>query len=145
MAITVRTSTNPTTMANNWASRVAASGTAWLNGINSPRRLPNANPAAATSNWTAGVAGAAKTYEAGISGPNYLANLSAGATAKQASYTGSGNAKKANAQAAFTKVAAAIDAILPTLPARGPAGTNTARSTAFQEAMHARKGTLRVT
>ena len=70
-------------------------------------------------------------------------NLAAGATAKQSSYTGSGNAKKANAQAAFTKVAAAIDSILPTLPIRGPAGTNTARSTAFRRRCTPKKGTLK--
>lgn len=143
MAITVRTTTNPATMTTNWTTRVAASGTTWLNGINSPRRLPNANPTLNADNWSAGVAAAKPTYTAGISSPNYLTNLAAGATAKQSSYTGSGNAKKANALAAFTKVAAAIDQILPTLPARGPAGTNTARSTAFQEAMHAKKGSLR--
>lgn len=145
MAITVRTSTNPTTMANNWATRVAQSGTTWLNGIKSPRRLPNADPAKNMTNWQAGVAGAGPTYEKGVSSPNYLPDLEAGATAKQASYTGSGNAKKANAQAAFTKVAAMIDSVLPTLPAKGPKGTNTARSTAFQEAMHAKKGQGRVT
>lgn len=142
MAITVRTTINPANMANNWAAKVAQSGTTWLNGVKSPRRLPNADPTKNAADWIANVTAAQPQFIAGISAADYLPKLEAGATAKQSSYSGAGAAHKAQAQQAFTKVAAAIESILPTLPARGPAGTNSARSTAFQTAMHAKKGTL---
>jgi hypothetical protein len=145
MAIAVRNDINPTTMADNWAARISQSGQRWLNGIKAPRVLPNSNPSAAGSNWTAGVTAAEPSYVAGMSAPDYLTNLEAGATAKQASYTGSGAAKKARALNAFTKVAPMIKAALATLPPKGPPGTNTARSTAFQAAMHAQRGSGRAT
>lgn len=140
MAITVRGAPNATTMANNWATGVAAAGAKWLNGVNNPRALPNANPQQDAANWLAGVTAAQPAYIAGISSPNYLTDLAAGATAKQSSYTGSGTTRKANAQAAFTNVATMIQGALASLPAKGPKGTNTARSTAFANAMHAQKG-----
>ena len=145
MAISVRTDINPQTMADNWATRIAQSGQKWLNGIKSPRHLPNANPTENANNWIAGVTAAKPQFQSGISAPDYLTNLEAGATAKQSSYTGSGTAKKARALNSFTKVAPMIKAALAALPPKGPAGTNTARSTAFQEAMHKLKGEGRAT
>ncbi len=140
MAITQRTTIDPNAMTTAWSAGVSAAGAKWIKGIQSPRHLPNANPQANATNWLAGVQNAQPAYVAGISSPAYLTNLEAGAVAKQGSYTGSGAARKANAQAAFSKVAAMIQTALQNLPAKGPAGTNTARATAFATAMHALKG-----
>jgi hypothetical protein len=142
MAITTRTTINPTNMATRWASGVSAGGARWLAGIKSPRRLPNADPARNGANWQTGVATAVPKYEKGITGTAYLTRLENGATAKQGSFTGAGAAHQADFQSAATKIATAVEQALSTLPPKGPRGTNIGRSTAFQEAMHARRGTL---
>jgi len=142
MAITPRTTINPQNATTRWQNGVAGAGGRWLAGIKSPRALPNANPARNATNWQAGVAQALNKFQTNISSPHYLTRLENGATAKQGSYTGSGAAHASDMLSAITKVAAAIEQVLPTLPAKGPRGTNIARSTAFQEAMHAKKGTL---
>src|SRR5579872_4167812 len=104
MAITQRTTIDPNAMATNWAARVAQSGAKWVAGIKSPRRLPNADPTGNAAKWTAGVAAAEPKLVAALQAPTYLTNLEAGATNKQGSYTGAGQAKKANAAAGFQKV-----------------------------------------
>lgn len=142
MAITVRSTINPQNMATRWQSGVAASGARWLAGVKSPRVLPNANPTSNAANWQAGVATAVPKYERNTTGPTYLTRLEAGATAKQGSYTGSGAAHQADFLSSATKVAQAVEQAINGLPPKGPRGTNTGRSTAFQEAMHAKKGTL---
>jgi hypothetical protein len=142
MAITPRTTINPQNMASRWQNGVAAAGARWLAGIKSPRALPNANPTQNAANWQAGVAGAVPKYEHNISGAGYLTRLENGATAKQGSYTGSGAAHASDMLSSAQKIATAIEQIVPTLPRKGPRGTNTGRSTAFQDAMHARRGTL---
>lgn len=131
-------------MSTAWATGVGGAGTKWTNGISNPRQAPNANPAQNTANWQTGVADAAPTYEAAISSSNYVPAWQAGAKAKVASYTGSGSARKANYAAAAAKLVPLINQALTTLPPKGPKGTNTARSTAFQTAMHAVKGQARV-
>lgn len=140
MAITQRTQLNPQQGATNWAAGVGRSGSKWLNGVMTPRQLPNANPANATANWTAGVSAAAPSYSAGLSSPNYLTRLASGATAKQGSYTGAGQAHQADYATAAGKLYPLITNALSTLPPKGPRGTNSSRSTAFQQAMHAQKG-----
>lgn len=141
MAITARgNSVNATTMADNWSSGVQRSGAKWQSGSKSPRRLPNADPAANVASWQTGVQGAGPKMQAALSDPSYLTNLEAGVTAKVSSYTGSGTARKANALKGFQKSAAMVEKALANLPPKGPAGTNSGRSTAFQEAMHAQKG-----
>ena len=140
MAITQRSTIDPAAMATAWATRVGASGAKWVAGVKAPRRLPNANPQQNATNWLAGVTSAEPKFIAGISGASYLTNLENGVTNKQASYTGSGAAKKANAQAGFQKVAPMIQTALAGLPPRGPKGTNSNRGAAFGEAMHAQKG-----
>ena len=142
MAITPRSTINPQNATTRWQNGVAGAGARWLTGIKSPRALPNANPTRNAANWQAGVAQAVSKFERNISSPHYLTRLENGATAKQGSYTGSGAAHSADMLSSMTKVAAAIEQVLPTLPAKGPRGTNTARSTAFQEAMHSKRGTL---
>lgn len=142
MAITVRTTINPTNMATRWQSGVASAGARWLTGIKSPRILPNHNPTQNAANWQSGVATAVPKYERNITGAAYLTRLEAGATAKQGSYTGSGAAHQADFQSAATKIATAVEQALASLPPKGPRGTNTGRSTAFQEAMHAKRGQL---
>lgn len=141
MAITQRSNQiNPATMATNWAQGVGSAGAKWQNGVRSPRRLPNADPSANVANWQTGVAAAGPKLQAALSDPSYLTNLDAGVGAKVSSYTGSGTTRKANAQAGFSKVAPMISSALSSLPPKGPKGTNTARSTAFQQAMHDQKG-----
>lgn len=140
MAITQRTGINPTTMAANWSKGVAAAGASWLQGVENPRALPNANPQQNASNWLAGVQQAQPAYVAGVSSPNYLTRLDAGAKAKQGSYTGSGQAHAADFASSANKLAPMIQTALASLPPKGPRGTNTARSDAFQTAMHAQKG-----
>jgi hypothetical protein len=142
MAIATRTTTNPTNMASRWASGVSAGGARWLAGIKAPRRLPNADPTKNGANWQTGVATAVPKYEKGITGAAYLTRLENGATAKQGSFTGSGAAHQADFHSSATKIAAAIDHAVSSLPPKGPRGTNIGRSTAFQEAMHAHRGTL---
>lgn len=142
MAITARSTINPQQATTRWQNGVAANTARWLAGIKAPRRLPNANPVQNAANWQAGVAGAVTKFEHNTTGQPYLTRLENGATAKQASYGGSGAAHAPDMLSSMTKIAAAIEAVLPTLPAKGPRGTNTGRSTAFQEAMHQRRGTL---
>lgn len=144
MAITQRTTLDPATAASNWSQRVSQSGTKFVAGVQKPRRLPNADPAKNTASWTQGVAQAAPTFQAAISAPDYLTKLEAGATTKVGNYTAAGARSKGNAQAAFSKVFPAIQGIVASLPARGPVGTNGARSTQMQEALHALRGTLGV-
>ena len=140
MAITQRQGVNATTMAANWTKGVAAAGAKWLTGVESPRQLPNANPQAAANNWTAGVQAAQPLYIAGLSNPNYLTRLDAGAKAKQGSYTGAATTHAADFQSSANKLVGMIASALQSLPPKGPPGTNSGRSTAFQEAMHALKG-----
>lgn len=144
MAITQRTGINPTTMASNWQKGVAASGAKWLAGVENPRHLPNANPQANAANWLAGVQQAQPSYVAGVSAPDYLTRLDTGAKAKQASYTTAAQTHLADFSASATKLAPMIQHALSTLPAKGPRGTNSGRSTAFQEAMHAQKGQAKI-
>jgi hypothetical protein len=140
MAITQRTGVNPQTMAANWTKGVAAAGSKWLTGIENPRALPNANPQQNAQNWLAGVEQAQPAYIAGVSSPNYLTRLDAGAKAKQGSYTGAAQTHAADFASSAQRLAPMIQQALSNLPPKGPKGTNTQRSTAFQEAMHAQKG-----
>lgn len=131
---------NAQTMADNWAKGMNGAGANWTAGINAPRNNPNADPAKNTANWQAGVANAGPRFNAGISSPDFMVKWQNGAKNKVASFTGAGNASKATYTTAAGKVANMITQSLANLPAKGPAGTNTGRSTAFQEAMHALKG-----
>ncbi len=144
MAINPRTTLDPTAAASAWSTRVGASASKWLKGVESPRRLPNANPQQNATNWLAGVTSAEPRFVAAISSPAYLTALDAGATAKQGNYSAAGQRSQAKMQAAMTKVLPAIQAIVAALPPRGPAGTNSGRSTQLQTALHALKGTLGV-
>lgn len=128
------------TMAANWQKGVGAAGVTWTGGIANPRQNPNANPQQNASNWVAGVSNGEPAYLAGISNPNFMSNWQNGAKNKQASYTGSGAAKVANFAAAAARLVPMITQSMSALPAKGPKGTNTQRSTAFQQAMHALKG-----
>jgi hypothetical protein len=142
MAITPRTTINPQNMAARWQSGVAAGGARWLAGLKSPRRMPDANPTQRAANWQAGVATAVAKFEKNTTGPTFLTRLENGATAKQGSYTGAGTAHQADFLASAGKLATAIETAVGALPPKGPRGTNTGRSTAFQEAMHAKRGQL---
>jgi hypothetical protein len=142
MAITQRNTLDPTAAASAWATRVGASGSKWLKGIETPRRLPNANPAANATAWMAGVTAAAPKFQQKITGQTYLDNLDKGATAKQGNYTSAGQRAQPNMQAAMSKVLPAIQTIVAALPPRGPRGTNGARSQQLQDALHALRGTL---
>ena len=140
MAITQRQGVNAQTMSANWSKGVAAAGTKWFAGVENPRVLPNANPQGNAANWLAGVQAAQPAYVSGVSDPNYLTRLDAGAKAKQGSYTGAAQTHAADFAASATKLTGMIAQALSQLPPKGPAGTNSSRSTAFQEAMHALKG-----
>lgn len=140
MAITKRSQLDPNAAATAWAAGMGRSGANWLKGIRSPRNIPNADPTKNTANYLAGVAAAGPSFSAGISSPRYLQRLEDGASAKQASFTGAGAAHQADYNSAATKLFPLITNALATLPPRGPRGTNSGRSTAFQEAMHAQRG-----
>lgn len=131
------------TMADNWAKGISNAGTKWTSGIDNPRSDPNANPGQNTQNWQQGVAAAAPTYQDAISSPAYVPAWKAGAKAKVSSFTGSGNARKANFAAAAAKLVPMINTAMSGLPAKGPKGTNIQRSVAFATAMHAQKGQAR--
>ena len=140
MAITQRTTINPTSMTSNWTKGVTGAGAKWFAGIENPRALPNANPTQNANNWLAGVQQAQPAYIAGVSNPNYLTRLDNGAKAKQGSYSGAGTAHAADYGSSAPKLATMIQTSLASMPPKGPSGTNSGRSTAFQESMHAQKG-----
>jgi hypothetical protein len=140
MAITQRQGVNAATMASNWQKGVAAAGSKWLAGVENPRALPNANPQNNASNWLAGVQQAQPRYISGVSDPNYLTRLDTGAKAKQGSYTGAAQTHAADFSTSANKLVGMIAQAVSQLPPKGPAGTNSQRSTAFQEAMHALRG-----
>lgn len=140
MAIAKRTTIDANAMTTAWSAGLQRSGGRWLSGIRSPRELPNANPDANVTNYLTRTAAAGPALKAGITSPNYLTRLEAGAQAKQASFTGAGQAHAADFGSSAQKLATIIGDARANLPPKGPRGTNTARSTAFQEAMHAKKG-----
>lgn len=142
MAIALRSTLDPAAAAAAWASRVGASGSRWIKGIENPRRLPNADPAGNAAKWADGVAAAQGKFTAKITGQAYLTKLDAGATAKQANYSSAGTRAQPNMQAALTKVLPAIQTIVQSLPPRGPRGSNDARATGMSQGLHAKKGTL---
>jgi hypothetical protein len=131
---------NAQAAAQKWAQRISQSGATWQAGFTNYRQAPNANPAQNTTNWQQGVAAAAPKFEAAISSASYLSDWQAGAKNKVQSYTSSGQAHMAKAQAGFQKSFAMITQALSQLPPKGRKGTNAARATAFAEAMHAQKG-----
>ena len=131
---------NAATMVANWTKGIQGAGQKWTAGIDNPRQEPNANPAAATTNWEAGVAAGAPAYTAALSNPQFLQLWRAGAKAKVASFTGSGQARAQNYAKSAEALAPMIAQALSSLGPKGPRGTNTARSTAFQTAMHALRG-----
>ena len=144
--ITPTLTIDPTVMANNWATGVAANAQKWLYKYLHPKALFNANPTQAQANWQAGInaAMARNAYSSGLQKASPTAAAQAASTYGVANYGASGTQKKAKFAAKTPALASAMSALRATIDAM-PSATlqdRIARSVAWQNGLAALRGTF---
>lgn len=144
--ITPTLTIDPTVMANNWATGVAANGQKWLYKYLHPKALFNANPTQSQLAWQAGITAAIlrNAYANGLSKASPSAAATAASTYGVNNYAASGTQKKAKFAAKTPALASAMSTLRATIDAM-PSATlqdRVARSVAWQNGMGALKGTF---
>ena len=144
--ITPTLTIDPTVMANNWATGVAANASKWLYKYLHPRVLFNANPTQSQLAWQNGInaAIARNAYSNGLSKASPAAAAAAATTYGQTNYAASGTQKKAKYAAKTPALASAMSALRATIE-NMPSATvadRIQRSVAWQNGMAALKGTF---
>lgn len=135
-----KTMPDATTVAANWASRMAGSGQKMTDGINAVTVAPGQAAAAAKGLWLQNVSQAGDRFASAVSKVS-LSEWQQATVAKGVPRVAQG------AQAAQSKFAAVMQTWLPriaqirsTLRPRGDISANVDRATQFMTAMHAQKG-----
>jgi hypothetical protein len=144
--ITPTLNIDPTVMANNWATGVAANAQKWLYKYLHPKALFNANPTQAQANWQAGInaAVARNAYSTNLGKASPSAAAQAASTYGVANYGASGTQKKAKFAAKAPGLASAMSSLRATIDAMPSASLQDRinRSVAWQNGLAALKGTF---
>jgi hypothetical protein len=135
---------DPTSMANNWGTRVGQSGANWRDKSLKPRRMFNADPAKAADAWIREVTQAQPRYESGLANTD-LAAMEASITGPgMSAFQQAGTTKKAKFAKVAPALANAISGVTAALPAdRSTPEAREARMIAQSRGMRALKGQIK--